>query len=144
MTERIKGLVLADGANEFDGILAVLQAAWRWPRLLREMRSAPGYVSHRTWYSFPFTIGVYSWWADEAAAYRFAHLPAHLDFWEWATHPGHTRGGWLAFYAFVHGGPLWGTGVRKQVREFGRFTTPPDGAPPRGTPAQRRSVERKS
>src|SRR5258708_39311536 len=123
MTERIKGLVLADGANEFDGVFAVLQAAWRWPRLLREIRNAPGYVTHRMWISFPYTVGLLSWWEDEAAAYRFAHLPAHLEFWEWATSPGHTRGGWLAFYAFEHGGPLWGNGVGKQVRRSEEHTS---------------------
>jgi hypothetical protein len=139
MTERIKGLVLADGANEFGGMVAILQAARRWPALRREMQNAKGYVSHRLWIAFPFTVGIFSWWEDEASAYRFAHLPAHLEFWEWATTPGRTRGGWLAFYAFDHGGPLWGNGVRKQVLNFGRFTTPPDGAPPKATPAQRRS-----
>jgi heme-degrading monooxygenase HmoA len=144
MTERVKGLVVADGANEFDGLVALVEAAWRWPGLRREMRGAPGYVSHRLWYSFPTTVGILSWWEDEAAAYRFAHLPAHLEFWEWATQPGHTRGGWLAFYAFAHGGPLWGNGVRKQVLDFGRFTHQPDGALPKGTPAQRRSGARPS
>ena len=139
MTERIKGLVLADGANEFGGIITILEAARRWPRLRHEMRNAKGYVSHRLWVAFPFTVGILSWWEDEAAAYRFAHLPAHLEFWAWAATPGRTRGGWLAFYAFARGGPLWGNGVRKQVLNFGRFTTPPDGAPPRATPAQRRS-----
>ena len=144
MTERVKGLVVADGANEFDGLVALIEAAWRWPGLRREMRGAAGYVSHRLWYSFPTTVGIFSWWEDEASAYRFAHLPAHLEFWEWATHPGHTRGGWLAFYAFAHGGPLWGNGVRKQVLDFGRFTHQPDGTPPKGTPAQRRSEARPS
>jgi len=144
MTERVKGLVVADGANEFDGLVALIEAAWRWPSLRREMRGAAGYVSHRLWYSFPTTVGIFSWWEDEAAAYRFAHLPAHLEFWEWATRPGHTRGGWLAFYAFAHGGPLWGNGVRKQVLDFGRFTHQPDGTPPKGTPAQRRSGARPS
>jgi len=144
MTARVKGLVVADGANEFDGLVALIEAAWRWPSLRREMRGAAGYVSHRLWYSFPTTVGIFSWWEDEAAAYRFAHLPAHLEFWEWATRPGHTRGGWLAFYAFAHGGPLWGNGVRKQVLDFGRFTHQPDGTPPKGTPAQRRSGARPS
>jgi len=141
MTERVKGLVLADGANEFGGLLPLLQAAWRWPALRREMLNASGYVQHRMWFSFPFTVGILSWWQDEAAAYRFAHLPAHLEFWEWAGEPGRTNGGWLAFYAFAHGGPLWGSGVRKQVKYFGRFTNGPDGQPPRGTPAQRRSAK---
>ena len=47
-------------------------------------------------------------------------------------------------YAFAHGGPLWGNGVRKQVLDFGRFTHQPDGTPPKGTPAQRRSGARPS
>jgi hypothetical protein len=142
MTERVRGLVLADGANEFAGPVALMQAAWRWPGLLREMRGAPGYVTHRMWIALPFTVGLLSWWTDEAAAYRFAHLPAHLEFWEWATRGRRTRGGWLAFYAFAHGGPLWGNGVRDQVRRFGRFTPPPTGASPTGTPAQRRAAAR--
>jgi len=144
LTERIKGLVLADGANEFDGLLALLQAAMRWRGLRREMRDAPGYVAHHLWFAWPTTVGIFSWWEDEASAYRFAHLPAHLEFWEWATKPGHTRGGWLAFYGFGHGGPLWGNGVRKRVTTFGRFTPAPTGDTPKGTPEQRRSLLRKS
>jgi heme-degrading monooxygenase HmoA len=143
VTERMKGLVVADGANEFDGFVAILQAARRWPALRDEMRRASGYVTHHLWFSFPFTVGILSWWEDEASAYRFAHLPAHLEFWEWATRAGHTRGGWLAFYAFDHGGPLWGNGVRKRVASFGRFTPQPSGAPPKGTPAQRRAAAKK-
>ena len=142
MSERVRGLVLADGANEFGGPLALLEAAWRWPGLRREMLSARGYVGHRLWIAFPFTIGLHSWWEDEAAAYRFAHLPNHLEFWEWARRPGRTRGGWLAFYAYAHGGPLWGNGVTAMVRRFGRFTPAPTGAPPQPTPRQRRSERR--
>ena len=143
MTERVKGLVLADGANDFGGPVASLQAARRWPRLRRELTGARGYVSHRLWYRFPFTVGLMSWWEDEAGAYRFAHLPAHLEFWEWAAIPGRTNGGWLAFYAYAHGGPLWGNGVPIQVQRFGRFTPAPDGKPPRPTPAQRRAEDKR-
>ena len=142
MRERSKGLVLLDGANEFDGLSALIQAAMRWPRLRREMRAAPGYVTHQLWFSLPFTVGILSWWEDEASAYRFAHQPAHLELWEWATAPGHTRGGWLAFYPFGHGGPLWGNGVRKRTSTFGRFSPAATGDPPRGTPAQRRAAQR--
>jgi heme-degrading monooxygenase HmoA len=138
VTERVKGLVLADGANDFGGFVALLQAARRWPGLRRELTTARGYVSHRLWYRWPFTVGILSWWEDEASAYRFAHLPAHLEFWEWATTPGHTNGGWLSFYGYAHGGPLWGNGVPIQVQRFGRFTPAPDGNAPRPTPAQRR------
>ena len=142
MTERVKGLVLADGANEFGGLIALIQAGRRWPRLRREMVGAPGYVGHRIWYGFPYTIGLLTWWQDEASAYRFAHLPAHLEFWEWAQIPGKTVGGWLAFYAYAHGGPLWGNGVRRQVGRFGRFTPPPTDLPPKKTPAQRAQERR--
>ena len=142
--DRVRGLTLADGANEFGGLVALLQAARRWPRLRREMRASEGYVAHHLWFALPFTVGILSWWKDEASAYRFAHQPAHLEFWEWATRPGHTRGGWLAFYAFGHGGPLWGNGVRRRVEVFGRFTSSPDGQPPKPTPQQRRAMERET
>jgi hypothetical protein len=128
-----------DGANEFGGLIALLQAATRWPGLRRELVHARGYVGHRLWYRFPFTVGILSWWEDQAASYRFAHLPAHLEFWEWATTPGRTNGGWLAFYPYAHGGPLWGNGVSAQVKRFGRFVPPPEGSAPRPTPSQRRS-----
>ena len=142
MTERSRGLVLADGATEFAGLAALVWAAWRWPALRRELRGAAGYVAHQVWFAWPSTVGILSWWEDEASAYRFAHLPAHLRFWEWATTPGRTRGGWLVFYPLGHGGPLWGNGVAKRVRTFGRFTAPPTGDAPRGTPAQRRAISR--
>jgi hypothetical protein len=144
MTERVKGLVLADGANEFGSLLALVQAGLRWPALRRELTGAAGYVGHRLWYGFPYTVGLLTWWEDEAAAYRFAHLPAHLEFWEWATVPGNTGGGWLAFYGYDHGGPLWGNGVRRQVERFGRFTAAPSGEPPKGTPRQRREERKRS
>ena len=138
MSGRVKGLVLADGANDFGGLIAFLQAAKRWPGLRRELVTARGYVHHRLWYRAPYTVGLLTWWEDEASAYRFAHLPAHLEFWEWAGTPGKTRGGWLTFFGYAHGGPLWGNGVPIQVRRFGRFTEAPDGNPPRPTPEQRR------
>ena len=144
MTERVKGLVLADGANEFGGFLALLQAGLRWPALRRQLKAADGYLGHHLWYGHPYTVGLLTWWEDEASAYRFAHLPAHLDFWRWATIPGKTGGGWLAFYAYGHGGPLWGNGVRLQVKRFGAFTPPASGGPPKGTPEQRREARRPS
>lgn len=144
MTESIKGLVVADGANEFGSPAALVQAGLRWPGLRRELMGTPGYVGHRLWYGFPYTVGLLTWWEDEASAYRFAHLPAHLEFWDWAIIPGKTNGGWLAFYAYHHGGPLWGNGVRSQVERFGRFTPAPSGGPPKLTPRRRREERKRS
>src|SRR5437899_2299601 len=87
---------LLDGANEFSGPWAMLWVASRWPALRRELVGARGYIGHRVWFGWPWTIGVTSWWQDEAAAYRFAHLPQHLRLWAWAAQTGRTRGGWLA------------------------------------------------
>jgi hypothetical protein len=99
------------------------------------MKSSPGYIKHRLWFVVPRTIGLTSWWEDAGAAYRFAHSPAHLLFWHWGAEPGHTRGGWLAIYKYVEGGPLWGNGVEAMVRDFGSRVPAPSNQPARMPPS---------
>jgi heme-degrading monooxygenase HmoA len=123
-------LYLIDGATEFAGPMALLGAVRRWPRLRRQLVTTPGYVAHRLWFRLPTTIGLFTWWETEGAAYRFARSPAHLAIWRWAAEERPTRGGWLALYRLQRGGPLWGSGVRHRVRAFGRFVPPPSGEPP--------------
>jgi len=129
-------LFLLDGANELSGLRALIWVIRRWPDLRRELTSTPGYVAHRFWYGFPYTFGLVTWWESEAAAYRFAHRPVHLEFWSWATDARHTRGGWLAHYRYVRGGALWGNGVTAMMRRLSTFS-PPAGQPPRRPPAKR-------
>lgn len=136
--QRLRGLVLVDGANELSGPRALWWVARHWPAMRREMKSARGYVHHRLWYSRPWTVGLTTWWEDEAAAYRFAYMPEHLKFWSWAASSRVTRGGWLAVYGFADGGPLWGNGVRSMMRPFERFVPPPTGETPRPTPKEQR------
>jgi hypothetical protein len=114
------GFVMIDGANQFSGPRAVWWVVRHWPELRREMTSARGYIAHRLWYVFPLTLGITSWWEDENAAYRFAHLPVHRQFWKWAASGGNTAGGWLASYRYLHGGPLWGNGVATMMQRLGR------------------------
>jgi hypothetical protein len=135
-------LYLIDGATELRGPRALWWVARRWPPLRRELTGAPGYVAHRLWYVFPFTVGLTTWWSEERAAYRFAHMPVHLKFWSWAARGRSTRGGWLATYRFERGGPLWGNGVEAMMKRFGPFVDAPLHEPPRATPADRRT-ERK-
>jgi len=129
-------LFLLDGANELVGLRALLWVARRWPALRRELTATPGYVAHRLWYAFPYTIGLVTWWESEAAAYRFAQSPVHLQFWTWAIDTRHTKGGWLAHYRYVRGGALWGNGVTTMMRRLSGFS-PPAGHPPRRPPARR-------
>ena len=140
MPEQSEALVLVDGANELSGARALWWVVRRWPRLRGELVSAPGYVAHRLWFSFPLTIGLTTWWRDEKALHRFAHMPVHLEFWEWAVRKGSTRGGWLAIYRYEHGGPLWGNGVKHLMDNFGRFVPPAPEKPPKETPGSRRST----
>jgi hypothetical protein len=130
-------LFLFDGATEVTGWRQLLWILWHWRWLRRDMRTAPGYVAHRVWWGFPFTIGLITWWESEAAAYRFARGPAHLYFWNWGMDPDHTAGGWLADYRYVRGGALWGNGVQDMMRRLGGRTGPASGQPAR-RPAERR------
>ena len=131
-----RDLFMIDGANELSGVRAFWWVVRRWPALRRELTTTPGYVAHRLWYAFPFTFGLVTWWDDEAAAYRFAHRPVHLQFWEWATDPAHTRGGWLAHYRYLRGGALWGNGVTAMMRRLSAYSPAP-GRPPRRPRAPR-------
>jgi len=138
LTRDVPGLYLFDGATEFAGPRGILWAVWHWPALRRAMKDTAGYVAHRLWYGFPYTIGLVTWWKDEAAAYRFARTPAHIAFWSFAARGPTTRGGWLAHYRLVRGGPLWGNGVRAMTRRFGEFAPPETNSPPRKAPEPKR------
>jgi hypothetical protein len=132
--ERDKGFVLLDGANELAGVRQLWWVIRHWPALRGGMKASAGYIKHRLWFVPPRTIGLTSWWDDAGAAYRFAHSPAHLLFWRWGAEPGHTKGGWLAVYRYVEGGPLWGNGVESMVRDFGDRVPPPSNQPARVPP----------
>jgi heme-degrading monooxygenase HmoA len=125
---------LLDGANELTGVRAVIWLVRQWPALQRELMDSRGYLGHRLWFAWPWTIGLTTWWRDEAAVYRFAHLPQHRRVWAWGAEPGHTNGGWLAHYRFVRGGPLWGNGVRVMASRFAGYVPDPSGAPARKVP----------
>src|SRR5258708_22673994 len=127
MREAYQAFYLLDGANELSGPWAMLWVARRWPALRGELVGARGYIGHRLWFAWPWTVGVTTWWADEAAAYRFAHMPQHLRLWAWAAQPGHTRGGWLAHYRYVRGGPLLANGVRSLATRLANRVPPPPG-----------------
>ncbi len=127
---------MLDGANQFSSPRGLWWVVRRWPALRREMTSARGYIAHRVWYAFPLTLGITSWWQEENAAYRFAHLPVHRDFWRWAVSGGQTRGGWLATYQYGSGGPLWGNGVEAMMRRLGSFVPPAPEGPPRPPPGE--------
>ena len=139
VSEPARGFFLLDGANELTGLRAAFWVVRNWPRLRGELTGAPGYIAHRAWFARPWTIGLTTWWADEAAAYRFAQLPEHRRFWAWASEPGHTRGGWLAHYRYVRGGPLWGNGVGSMTSRLEGWVPTPSGQPARRPPGVRRS-----
>lgn len=125
---------LLDGANELSGLRALIWLARHWPALKRELMQSRGYLGHRLWFARPWTVGLTTWWRDEAAAYRFAHLPQHRRVWAWGAAPGHTNGGWLAHYRFVRGGPLWGNGVQVMASRFAEYVGEPSGVPARPVP----------
>ncbi len=127
---------MIDGANQFQGPASLWWAVRHWPALRKEMTGARGYIAHRVWYVFPLTLGITSWWQDENAAYRFAHLPVHRTFWRWAASGGKTKGGWLASYRYVSGGPLWGNGVESMMSRLGAFVPAPSRKPPNGPPGE--------
>src|SRR6266851_1760604 len=138
MRETDQTFYLLDGANELSGPLALLWVASRWPVLRRELVGARGYIGHRLWFAWPWTFGLTTWWQDAADPYRYAHLPEHLRLWAWAAEPGHTRGGWLAHYRYVRGGPLWGNGVQSMATRFAGRVPEPPGAPARHVPPHSR------
>jgi hypothetical protein len=140
MPEAGGSFFLLDGANELAGLRATIWLALRWPALRRELVNAPGYMAHRVWFAWPWTLGLTTWWVDEASAYRFAHLPEHRRVWAWGAVPGHTRGGWLAHYRYVRGGPLWGNGVRVLTARFAGRVPAANGHPPRPAPPRRPSL----
>jgi hypothetical protein len=142
VTDERPQLVLVDGANELSGPRALWWVIRRWPALRRELQNAPGYVAHRLWFEHWFTVGLTTWWVDERSVYRFARMPVHVDFWRWASGSRGTKGGWLASYRFVRGGPLWGNGVESMMARLGDFVPEASGEPPPPPPRDRPTRDR--
>ena len=135
--------VVLDGANHLSGARAMWWVLRHYPALRREMKSTDGYLQHRVAFSPPYTLILTSWWADEKCAYRFAHRPVHLKFWQWAArNPENTRGGWLAVYRYERGGPLWGDGVPIMRRGLEALVPFPNHGDPTPTPDDRRRARK--
>jgi heme-degrading monooxygenase HmoA len=137
MSEPMLTFYMLDGATELSGLRAAIWVTLHWPRLRRELTGTPGYIAHRLWFGWPWTIGLVTWWADEAAVYKFAHRPEHRRFWAFGADPAHTRGGWLAHYRFTRGGPLWGNGVRTMTTRLEGWVPPASNHAARPAPTGR-------
>ena len=92
----------AQGGHVFFGgtaysVRGALRLPLVWRKVLRRMRSSPGYKGHFVWYRFPFTFGNWSLWDSRAEMMRFARSQEHLDAVAWMTSPGVARASFIRF-----------------------------------------------
>jgi heme-degrading monooxygenase HmoA len=85
------------GGTEYSGVRALVGLVVRWPRVRRAMRRSPGYLDHRVWYCYPFTIGTTSFWETQEQLLAFARSAEHREATAWMHRPGIARGAFIRY-----------------------------------------------
>ncbi len=85
------------GGAAYSGVGALLGLFLRWPRVRRAMHQAPGYLGHRVWYGFPYTIGTTSFWETHEQLLAFARSAEHREATAWMQRPGVARAAFIRY-----------------------------------------------
>ncbi len=86
------------GANRYRSPLAMLGQIRRWPKVARALRTAPGYLWHRSYFEVPDRIGLMVAFASQDDLMRYARTPEHREIMKWLVGSGErspARGGFI-------------------------------------------------
>ncbi|MCZ4094779.1 MULTISPECIES: DUF4188 domain-containing protein [Streptomyces] len=88
------------GATRYSGLRAIITLGPGYVRMVREMKRMKGYVWHKVYWRFPFTLGTIAFFADRDELLKFARGKAHHELMCWLTDEGKGRatGGWIRIY----------------------------------------------
>ncbi len=92
------------GLNGFSGPVPMITQILRWPRVVRQLRAAPGYCWHHSYWVRPWSIGLLIGYTSHAELTAFARTPIHRDLVRWMlTAPPRTGrrpadAGFIRFY----------------------------------------------
>lgn len=76
------------GGTDYTGIRSIIKLGLMWLPFRRAMTRSQGYLGHRVWYRFPYTIGTISFWENRQDLLRFAQSQEHRDAVDWVLTPG--------------------------------------------------------
>lgn len=71
------------GCNRYRTPLSMLGQLTQWPPVARALRKHPGYLWHRSYYQFPFGIGLMVGFRDRESLLDFARTPEHRKIMDW-------------------------------------------------------------
>ncbi|MGP6172681.1 hypothetical protein [Corynebacterium sp. A21] len=71
------------GCNRYRGPLAMLGQLRQWPPVAKALKAHPGYLWHRSYYQFPFGIGLMVGFRDRDSLMDFARTPEHHQIMDW-------------------------------------------------------------
>lgn len=113
------------GATRFTGPRALLHLSRLWFPMVRRMKRSPGYMGHKIWYRFPFTLGTIAFFSDKDALLAFARSPEHAAIMRWVMEPGNATGGFIRIYEVLpHGysSGVWRAEPPGAMRAIDQFT----------------------
>ncbi|MEU9114937.1 DUF4188 domain-containing protein [Streptomyces sp. NPDC048483] len=94
------------GATSYSGLRAIVALTPRWLRMVREMRRMRGYVWHKVYWRFPYTLGTIAFFTERDDLLKFARGKAHHELMCWLTDEGSGRatGGYIRIYTAEESG----------------------------------------
>ncbi|QDO87316.1 hypothetical protein FNH13_02355 [Ornithinimicrobium ciconiae] len=86
------------GATRYTGPLAWLRLAPGWVRMVRQMKTMPGYVYHRVYYEPPFSLGTLGFFETQDDLMRFARTGQHRELMQWVVGERNATGGYIRVF----------------------------------------------
>ncbi|MDO5668733.1 MAG: hypothetical protein Q4G50_01890 [Corynebacterium sp.] len=83
------------GCNLYHSPVGMIRQVIRWPRILKALNDSPGYLWHRSYYHFPFGIGLMVGFESTEDLKLFARTPEHHEIMHWLVDSGTVKGGFI-------------------------------------------------
>ena len=113
------------GGTKFRHPFAMIGLYRRWRPMVRRMKKSTGYLGHRVWFGFPFTVGTIAFFADRDALLVFARTPEHARLMEWVMKPGNAHGGFIRLWEAQPNGyssGVWRAEAPHELKAIDQYT----------------------
>jgi hypothetical protein len=114
------------GATRYSGPLAIFRLQFTWWRMVRQMKSMPGFRWYKIYYEFPFTLGTIGMFESRDAMMRFARGKHHRKLMQWITDGNRNgKGGYIRVYnaeAVGYTNGIWSADAPEVMAHVPHFT----------------------
>jgi hypothetical protein len=103
--DKARATAMFMGGTRYRGLRSLISLSRTWFLLVRDMKRMRGYVWHRIYWEFPFTLGTIAFFTDQDALLLFARSKHHRALMPWISDgKKNATGGWIRFYNAAESG----------------------------------------